>query len=71
MALPSCVKDWTLTTLRDKLIKIGVKVVHHACYVTVQLAEVPVLGPDGVELLHGLAQAYAVGDRLGLATDTT
>jgi len=30
----------SLTTLRDKLIKIGAKVVRHAKYVTFQLAEV-------------------------------
>jgi len=42
IALPSSVKHWTLTTLREKLIKIGAKVVHHARYVTFQLAEVAV-----------------------------
>jgi hypothetical protein len=36
------VKHWTLTTLRDKLVKIGCKVVYHARYVTFQLAEVAV-----------------------------
>ncbi len=41
-ALPRAVKHWSLTTLRDKLIKIGAKVVHHARYVTFQLAEVAV-----------------------------
>ncbi len=41
-ALPPSVKQWSLTTLRDKLIKIGAKVVHHARYVTFQLAEVAV-----------------------------
>ena len=35
-------KHWSLTTLRDKLIKIGAKVVHHAGYVVFQLAEVAV-----------------------------
>ena len=30
----------TVTTLREKLIKIGAKVVRHAVYVTVQMAEV-------------------------------
>ena len=35
-------KYWTLTTLRDKLVKIGCKVVYHARYVTFQLAEVAV-----------------------------
>jgi hypothetical protein len=32
----------SLTTLREKLIKIGAKVVHHARVVTFQLAEVAV-----------------------------
>ena len=41
-ALPASVKHWTLTTLRDRLIKIGAKVVRHARYVTFQLAEVAV-----------------------------
>ena len=42
VALPESVKHWTLTMLRDKLIKIGAKVVRHARYVTFQLAEVAV-----------------------------
>jgi len=42
LALPPSVKHWTLTTLRNKLIKIGAKMVHHARYVTFQLAEVAV-----------------------------
>jgi hypothetical protein len=42
IALPASVKHWTLTTLRDKLIKIGAKVVRHARYVTFQLTEVVV-----------------------------
>ena len=42
LALPASVKHWTLTTLRDKLIKIGGKRVRHARYVTFQLAEVAI-----------------------------
>ena len=42
LALPRSVKHWSLTTLREKLIKIGAKVVRHAKYVTFQLAEVAV-----------------------------
>jgi len=34
--------DWTLATLREKLVKIGAKVVAHAKYLTFQLAEVAV-----------------------------
>jgi hypothetical protein len=40
--LPKSVRHWTLTTLRDKLIKIGAKVISRARYVTFQMAEVAV-----------------------------
>jgi hypothetical protein len=33
---------WSLTTLREKLVKIGAKAVRHGRYVTFQLAEVAV-----------------------------
>ncbi len=42
LALPQKVKHWSLTTLREKLVKIGAKVVSHAHYVTFQMAEVAV-----------------------------
>ena len=42
LALPRSVRHWTLTTLRDKLIKIGAKVVSHAGYVMFQMAEVAI-----------------------------
>ena len=34
------IKDWSLRTMREKLVKIGAKVVSHARYVTFQMAEV-------------------------------
>ncbi len=42
MALPRRVKHWSLTTLREKLIKTGARIVRHARYVTFQMAEVAV-----------------------------
>ena len=42
LALPRSVKHWSLTTLREKLIKIGAKVVTHARYVIFQMADVAV-----------------------------
>jgi len=42
LALPKEVEHWSLTTLREKLVKIGAKVVSHGRYVTFQLAEVAV-----------------------------
>ena len=40
LALPKQIKDWSLRTMREKLVKIGAKVVSHARYVTFQMAEV-------------------------------
>lgn len=40
--MPQAVKHWALTTLRDKLIKIGCKVVYHAWCVVFQFAQVAV-----------------------------
>ena len=42
LALPKEVEHWSLATLREKLVKIGAKVVSHGRYVTFQLAEVAV-----------------------------
>ena len=42
LVLPKPIRGWTLTTLREKLVKIGAKVVTHAKYVIFQLAEVAV-----------------------------
>ncbi len=39
LALPKPVRNWSLTTLREKLIKIGAKVTRRSKYVTFQLAE--------------------------------
>ncbi len=41
-ALLEAAEHWSLTTLREKLVKIGAKVVRHGRYVTFQLAEVAV-----------------------------
>jgi hypothetical protein len=42
LALPRSICHWSLTTLRQKLVKIGAKVVRHSRYVIFQLAEVSV-----------------------------
>ena len=55
------VRHWTLTTLREKLIKIGSKVVRHARQVIFQMAEVAV--PR--ELFRDILRAI---ERLRLAT---
>jgi hypothetical protein len=42
LALPKPIRHWSMTTLREKLIKIGAKVVRHARYTIFQIAEVAV-----------------------------
>jgi len=42
LAMTKTAEPWSLTSLREKLIKIGAKVVRHGRYVTFQLAEVAV-----------------------------
>ena len=42
LATPEPIKDWSLTSLKEKLIKIGAKVVRHGRYVDFQMAEVAI-----------------------------
>jgi hypothetical protein len=42
LALPEEIEHWSLTTLREKLVKIGARIVRHGRYVVFQLAEVAV-----------------------------
>ena len=52
LALPKEVEHWSLTTLREKLVKIGAKVVRHGRYVTFQLAEVAIARALFAEILR-------------------
>ena len=56
LALPKEVEHWSLTTLREKLVKIGAKVVRHGRYITFQLAEVAVFRKI-LRLIDGLRPA--------------
>ena len=42
LALPDAVEQWSLTTLREKLIKIGAKIVRHGRDIIFQTAEVAI-----------------------------
>jgi len=42
LALPSEIERWSLTTLREKVVKIGAKVIGHGRYAIFQMAEVAV-----------------------------
>jgi Transposase DDE domain group 1 len=57
LALPEAVKQWSMTSLREKLVKIGAKVVCHGRYVIFQMAEVAVpeeLFQEILRLIDGL-----------------
>ncbi len=60
MAWPREVEQGSLTTLQEKLVKIGAKVVSHGRYVTFQLAEVAIprsLFANILRLIDGLRPA--------------
>jgi hypothetical protein len=42
LATPEPIKDWSLTSLKERLIKIGARIVRHGRYLVFQLAEVAV-----------------------------
>ena len=60
LAMPKTAEPWSLTSLREKLIKIGAKVVSHGRYVTFQMAEVAVPRQMFQEILMSIAQLRAL-----------
>jgi hypothetical protein len=52
LALPNEVAHWSLTTLREKLVKIGARIVRHGRYLVFQLAEVAVPRMLFAAILH-------------------
>ena len=59
LAIPKTAEPWSLTSLREKLIKIGAKVVSHGRYVTFQMAEVAVPRQMFADILSLIAQLRA------------
>ena len=59
LAMPKTTETWSLTSLREKLIKIGAKVVRHGRYVTFQLAEVAVSRQMFADILSLIARLRA------------
>jgi Transposase DDE domain group 1 len=56
LATPEPIKDWSLTSLKDKLIKIGAKVVSHGRYIAFQMAEVAIPRRMFQEILRLIAE---------------
>ena len=59
LAMPKTVETWSLVSLREKLIKIGAKVVSHGRYITFQLAEVAVPQQMFADILSLIARLRA------------
>jgi len=59
LAMPKPAQPWSLTSLREKLIKIGAKVVSHGRYVAFQLAEVSVSRQMFAEILSLIGRLRA------------
>lgn len=55
LATPEAIERWSLTSLREKLIKIGAKVVRHGRYVTFQMAEVAIPHSVFAEIMQRIA----------------
>jgi hypothetical protein len=60
------VKKWSLRTLREKLIKIGAKVVTHSRYVVFQMAEVAVPKALFWEILDRIGRLRASPELAGV-----
>jgi len=52
LALPEAVEQWSLTSLREKLIKIGAKIVRHGRFVIFQMAEFAIPGDLFADILR-------------------
>jgi hypothetical protein len=59
LAMPKTAQPWSLTSLREKLIKIGAKVVSHGRYVNFQMAEVAVWRQTLADILSLIARLRA------------
>ena len=56
LATPEPIRDWSLTSLREKLIKIGAKIISHGRYVAFQMAEVAIPRHLFAEILRLIAE---------------
>jgi hypothetical protein len=64
LATPVPIKDWSLTTLKEKLIKVGPRVVTHARYVAFEMAEVALPKLRNCRKLHSGFENHDCGVRL-------
>jgi hypothetical protein len=63
LAMPKMAQPWSLTSLREKLVRIGAKVVSHGRYVTFQMAAVAVPRQMFADILALIARLRAPAAR--------
>jgi hypothetical protein len=56
LVTPGPIKDWSLTSLKEKLSKIGANIVSHGRYVTFQMAEIAIPRQMFQEILRLIAE---------------
>jgi hypothetical protein len=56
LATPEPIKDWSMTSLKEKLIKIGAKVVRHGRSIAFQMAEVAISRHLFADILRPIAE---------------
>lgn len=59
LALPRGIAHWSLTTLREKLVKIGARMFRHGRYITFQMAEVAISARMFGQILARIARLRA------------
>ena len=64
MATPEPIKDWSLTSLKEKLIKTGAKVISHGRYIAFQMAEVAIPRQLFADILRLIAELRPPPDPL-------
>jgi len=62
LATPEPIRDWSMTSLEEKLIKIGAKVVSHGRYIAFQMAEVAILRGLFADILRLIVELRAPPD---------
>ena len=62
LVTPEPIKDWSLTSLKEKLIKISAKVVSHGRYAVFQMAEVAISRHIFADILRLIAELRLAPD---------
>jgi hypothetical protein len=60
--MPEAIRDWSLTSLKEKLIKAGAKIISHGRYVAFQMAEAAIRRHLFADILRLIAKLRPLPD---------